>query len=118
MIVGVIAMGVMQSPIMHAIEVRAVLKHLVIIARAVGDMPGDRLLAHRVGGADLEDMLIHVVGVHHVEMPVVEIIHVTCMLDCLVPAAAAMLMVMLGVQNLMRQGRRPRDGDRQNEYCD
>jgi len=52
---------------------------------------------HGICRVDRDDMFVHVILVHMVEMAVVKIIHVTVMANRGVPAIRAMLMSVVGV---------------------
>jgi hypothetical protein len=52
---------------------------------------------HGIGCVDCDDMFIHVIPVHMVEMAIVKIIHVAVMANCGVPAFRAMLMSVVGM---------------------
>jgi len=59
-------------------------------ALAVGALVG-------VGGTDGEDVLVHVIAMHVVQVAIVEIVDVPVMLDGGVPAIRPMLMTVIGV---------------------
>ena len=56
-----------------------------------------RRAPHGICGVDRDDMFVHVILVHMVEMAVVKIIHVAVMANRGVPAFRAMLMSVVGV---------------------
>jgi hypothetical protein len=56
-----------------------------------------RRAVHGICGADRDDMFVHVILVHMVEMAIVKVVHVAVMANRGVPAFRAMLMSMVGV---------------------
>ncbi len=88
-----VAVGVVQVPVDQVVHVVAVRYGLVT---AAGSVPMARLvgvarvIGRAVGGiraADGELMLVHVVRVGVVEMPIVQVVDVAIVPDCLVAAA-------------------------------
>jgi len=56
-----------------------------------------RRAVHRICGVDRDDMFVHVIFVHMVEMTVVKIIHMAVMANRGVPAFRAMAMSVVGM---------------------
>jgi hypothetical protein len=50
---------------------------------------------HGIGGRNRDDMFIHMVIVHVVEMAIMEIVDVAVMVDCCMPAVGTMLVSMV-----------------------
>src|SRR5882757_4108773 len=59
-----------------------------------------RRALHGICGADRDDMLVHVVLMHVVEMAVVKVVHMAIMANRSVPAVRAMLMGVIGMMLL------------------
>jgi hypothetical protein len=55
---------------------------------------------HGIGGRNRDDMFIHMVIVHVVEMAIMEIVDVAVMVDCCMPAVGTMLVSMVGMMFL------------------
>jgi hypothetical protein len=106
MIVDMILMGMVEPPVMHTIEMRPVLDHLMAVARLVAGMAGDRHFRRRVGLRDGEHMLVGMAGVHVVEMAVVQIVAVPGMGDRHMAAARGMAMILMpAMDHFMRSTR-------------
>jgi len=90
-IVDVIAVGNLLVTAIGAVNVSG----LVLAAGMLG------CAVHRVGFADLQDVLIHVVMVRVVEMPVVQVVEVVPMRDRRVPASGSMLVRVLCVDGVL-----------------
>lgn len=100
MIVGVIAVPVMQMPVMDEIHVIAVLDGHVLLARMtvrmiVGGNPSHQFLGLGIGCAHLDRMLVDVAAMRVVEVPVVEVIDMAAVIDRLMAAALGMGMAFM-----------------------
>lgn len=103
MIVAVVAVRVMQVAIDEVVDVVAVRNGFVATVWAVDVVAGVGLAlviggaVRGVGWAHFEGVLIHMVIVHMMQVPVVEIVNVVGVLDGRVSAAFAMNMVVRSV---------------------
>lgn len=119
MIVGVVAVAVMQAPVVDEIDMGAVLhRHVLLALMAVGVIVGgdarDQFLAFGVGGADLERMFVDMAVVGVVEVTVVQVIDMARMLERLMAAGLAVGMgFMAGVQHLVGKRGRSEKGQRE-----
>jgi hypothetical protein len=97
-VIAVIAVRMVQSAVHKVVDVIA-MRHLFMSAvRAVGVGAVDlRRARHGIGGINRDDMFVHVILVHMMEMSIMEIVHVTAMADRRVPASRAMPVNMVGV---------------------
>jgi hypothetical protein len=107
-IVGVIAMQVVQPPVMDEIDMIAMLDaHMLLAGMAVpvivsGDAHGE-FLGFGIGIADLDHMLIDMPAMRVVEVAVVEIVDMACMFERLMAAALRMgVAFMRGMDHLVR----------------
>jgi hypothetical protein len=120
MIIGVVAVQVMQVPVMDKVGVRAVLDAHMLFARMavpvlIGGHMGGKLVGLGIGRADLDRVLVNMPVMGVVEVTVVQIVDMAGMFERLMAAAFAMGMaVMAGMQHLMRHGRSGKEGKRQN----
>ena len=99
MIVAVIAMGMMQTPLMVAMGhgFMPATRTVHMIMAMAERVAADRGAGAGIGVADLYDMLVHMVLVRVVKMAVMEIVHVIAMLDGGVAAARPMDVIVIGV---------------------
>jgi hypothetical protein len=100
MIVGVIAVPVMQMPVMDEIHVIAVLDGHVLLARMtvrmiVGGNPSHQFLGLGIGCTHLDRVLVDMAAMRVVEVPVVEVIDMTAVIDRLMVAALGMGMAFM-----------------------
>ena len=120
MIVGVIAVPMMQMPVMDEIHVIAMLDAQMLFVRMavrmiVGGDAGHQFLGIGVRSADLDRMLINMPAVGVVKVPVVKIINMAAVIDGLMAAAFGMGMGPVpAVKHLMRHGGRSNQGKRQD----
>jgi len=98
-----IAVRMMQVTVYQVIDVIAVGNRFVPASRTM-HMVGGMSAAAMVRGANLrigfrnsDNMLVHMIAMRMMQMTVVQIIHVTVMNDCRVPAVRAVLVGMVGV---------------------
>jgi hypothetical protein len=104
-IVAMIAMGMMQMPVHQIVDVVAMRDRLVPTARAV--LVGAlyfRRAAGRIARVDADDMLIHVVAMHVMQMAVMQIVDVAVMAHRDVTAVRAVLMRVVGMVLLAASG--------------
>jgi hypothetical protein len=106
-IIAVVAVRVMQVTVYDVVDVVAVGDRLMTTAGSV-DMISCvraalvvRRALVRVGGRDLELMLVDMIGVHVMQVAVVNIVHVVAVLDRRMAAAGAMLMIVVGVMRVV-----------------
>jgi hypothetical protein len=59
---------------------------------------------HGIGGTDWDDMFIHMVLVHVVQMAIMEIVDMAVMEDRCMPTVGAMLVIMVGMMFLVAGG--------------
>jgi hypothetical protein len=103
-----ITMGMMQSAVYKIVDM-VTMRHRFMSAvwtvrvRAV-DL---RRALRRICCADRDDMFIHVILVHVVEMAIVQIVHMTVMANRSVSAVRAMLVSVVGVVFLGTGGHWP-----------
>jgi hypothetical protein len=103
-----ITMGMMQSAVYKIVDM-VTMRHRFMSAvwtvrvRAV-DL---RRALQRICCADRDDMFIHVILVHVVEMAIVQIVHMTVMANRSVSAVRAMLVSVVGVVFLGTGGHWP-----------
>lgn len=120
MIVGVIAVPVMQMPVMDEIHVIAVLDGHVLLTRMtvrmiVGGNPRHQFLSLGIGRAHLDRVLVDMAAMRVVEVPVVQVIHMAAVIDRLMAAALGMGMALVhAVEHLMGHHRRGNQGKRQH----
>jgi hypothetical protein len=105
-IVTVIAMHVMQVSVDEIIDVVAMGHRLVSATGAVGVSGALRIgrAAHRVSGADSNNVLVDVISVHVMQVTVVQIIDMPVMSDGGMAAVRAMLMGVVGMMLLVTYG--------------
>ena len=98
-------MRMMQASAHDVIDVIAMGHRFVPAGRAmlVGAARLRRAL-HRVGSVDRNDVLVHMILVHVMEMAVVEIIDVAVMADRRMPTVGTMLVSMVGMMLLGASG--------------
>jgi hypothetical protein len=118
-IISVIAVQIMQAPIMDEIDVGAVLHaHVLLTGMAVGVIvarhPRDKFLTLGIGGADFERVFIDMAIMPMVEMAVVKVIDMAPVLERLMPTSPAMLVIVSRVQHLVGGERRCEQGQREN----
>jgi hypothetical protein len=58
----------------------------------------------RVGRVDRDRAFVDMIAVHHVQMPVVEVVDVAAVLDREMPAVGTVDMAMIGVREMRRHG--------------
>ena len=103
MIVAVVTVRVVQVTVDQVVDVIAVRNGFMAAARPVlvalvvsaAVMPGGAVL--RVHGIHVQLVLIHMIAVDMVQMPVMQVIRVAVVLDRGVPAAGAVLVVVVRV---------------------
>lgn len=106
MVVAVAAVGVMQVAIDQVIDVVAMRHRLVAatgamnVAGLMGTAVVIRRATVRVGRGDLNHVLVDMVAVRMMEMPIVQMIHVTRMAYGGMAAAGAVLMRMTRMMRL------------------
>jgi hypothetical protein len=98
-IVAMGAMPVMEAAINQIIDVIA-MRHRFMAAADAMDMShvmtgGWRGASIGIGGADLDDVLIHVIGVGMMQMPVMQIIDVSVVPHGGVAAASSVLVIVM-----------------------
>ena len=100
-VIAVIAMRMVQATVHEIVDMVTMLHRFMSAMRTVHVFAVDLGRALRgICRADCEDMLVDVIAVHMVEMPIVQIIHMSIMADRRVPAIRAMLMPMIQVMFL------------------
>jgi hypothetical protein len=88
-----IAMRMVQSAVYDVVDMVTMRDRFMSAVRTVGVQAMNvRRAFHGIGGAHQNDMFVHVIVVHMVEMAIVKIIDVALMRDRRVPAIRAMLM--------------------------
>ncbi len=116
MIIGVIAVAVMQPPVVDIIHVRAVLHHGVLLTRMAVGMgiagdTGDKLFIRRIGRCHFECMFIDMAVVAGVKVPVMQVIDMPAMIERGVAASTTVGMAgMVGMDHVMRAKRRCKQG--------
>jgi hypothetical protein len=114
-IIGVIAVQVMQPPVMDEIDMGAVLDaHVFLACVAVGMIvarhAGAQLLGLGIGGADVERVFVDMPVMAVMQMAVVEVIDMTGMFERLMAAGLGVGMgVMASVKHLVRRRRRSKE---------
>jgi hypothetical protein len=110
-IIGVIAVQVMQVTVMDEIDMGAVLDaHMLFAGMAVlvviaGD-GGAEFLGLRIGGADLDDVFVDMAVMPMVQVTIMQEVDMAGMFKRLVAAALAMgVAVVAGMQHFMRHDR-------------
>jgi hypothetical protein len=101
-IVAVIAVRMMEPAVNQIIDMIAMRDGFVPAIGAVLVRAASlRRAAHRVFGIDRDHMLIDVIVMHVMKVAVVNVIHMTIMLDCGVPAVRAVLMGVVRMMHLV-----------------
>lgn len=102
MVVAVAVMDMMQAAVYQVVDVVAVghgfmaaIRTVDVIGGVAGALAMGALVG--IGGADVDDVLIHVIAMHVVQVAVVEIVDVPVMLDGGVSAIRPMLVAVIGV---------------------
>lgn len=100
MIVGVVAVNMMQAPIMDEVDMGAVLNALVFFAvMAVGVIvsgdTGAEFLRLGIGGADIKRVLIDMTAMRMVEVAVMQVIDMARVFERLMPAGWPMGMSLM-----------------------
>ena len=119
MIVGVIAVPVMQMPVMHEIHVIAVLDGHMLLARMsmrmiVGGDSRHKFLRIGIGIAHFDHMLIDMAAMRVVQVPVMQVIDMAGVIDGLMAAVLGMgVAIVPAMEHLMRHYRRGNQGKRQ-----
>jgi len=101
-IVAVAVVDMVQAAVYQVVDVVAVGHGFMAAIRAVnvvGGVAGTLAMGALVGigGADVDDVLIHVIAMHVVQVAVMEIVDVPVMLDGGVTAIRPMLVAVIGV---------------------
>ncbi len=100
MIIAVIAVRMMKPTFYEVIDVIA-MRHLFVAACIAMMMllfvSFDRLTDRRICRGYIDYVLIHMVAVHVMEMPIMQIIHMPSMLDRRMSAIGTMLMSVIAV---------------------
>ena len=117
MIIGMVAMQVVQAPVMNEIDMGAVLHAHVLFALMAmhviiaGDGLG-QFFGLGIGRADFERVLVDMTGMGVVQVAVVQEIDVTGMFERLMAAALAVgVGIVARVQHLVRQRGRGGEGE-------
>lgn len=98
MVVAMVAMGMVQPAIDQIIDMIAMRHRFMAAAGTMHMVAGQPCIAAgRVGGADRDDMFIHMVAMRMMQMPVVQIIDMAIMGDGGVATAGAMNMGVIGM---------------------
>ena len=102
MIVAMAVVDMVQAAIHQVVDVVAMGHGFMAAVRAVdmvGCMAGTLAMGALVGvgGADFDDVLVHVIAMHVVQVAVVEIVDVAVVLDGGVSAIRPMLVAVVGV---------------------
>jgi hypothetical protein len=115
-----VAMKVVQVPVMDEIHVVAMLHGemllaLVAVGMAIGGHPDDQFLGIGIGIAHLEDMLVDMPAMRVVKVAIVEVIDMTIVVERLMAAALAVDMAFVtAMQHLVRHHRLGNQGKRQH----
>ncbi len=116
MIIGVIAVLVVQAAVMDEVDVVAVLHAGMLFARVTMRMrlaryARDKFLGFGVGIGDFKSVFIDMSGVRTVKVAVVEIIDMAGVIDRLMTTALGVgVGLMPGVEHLMRKRRGGKEG--------
>lgn len=119
MIVGVIAMAVVQAPVVEEIDMGAMLHaHVLLAGMAVGMIVGGdargQFLGLGVGGADFQSMLVDMPVMRVVEVALVQVIDMACVFERLMTAALRMGVAFVrGVEHLVGGGGGSDEGKRE-----
>lgn len=106
-VVAMISVRMVQSPIHEVIDVVPMRHSLVPAGRAMRVLTARlRSALHGIDGSYRNDVFIHMVLVHVVEMAIMEIIDVAVMEDRLMPTVGTMLVTMVGMMFLGAGGHR------------
>jgi hypothetical protein len=96
-----IAMRMMQAAVHEIVEVVPMRHPFMTAVWAVHVSAGDfRRAFHGICGADRDDMFIHMILVHVVEMAVVKVVQMAIMANRSVPTVRAMPVGMIGMMPL------------------
>ena len=110
-IVNVIAMHMVQPPVVDEVGMRSVLDGGVFLPGmpmgvVIGGHPRHQLLAFGMGRADLQRMLVKVPGVGAMQVAIVEKINMAAVLDRLMAASLAVgVAIVARMDHFMRQRR-------------
>jgi hypothetical protein len=100
-IIAMITVRMVQPAVYEIIDMITMRHHFMSAVWTVYVCPVDlRRAVHGICGVDRDDMFVHVILVHMVEMAVVKIIHMAVMANRGVPAFQAMLMSVIGMMLL------------------
>lgn len=116
MIVGVVAMHVMQPPVMDEVDMSTVLRAHVLLTRVtmgvvIGGNARGQFLGGGIGGADIKRMLVDMAMV---QVAVMQIVDMPLMFERLMPAGLTVGMaIMSRMKNFMRESRNGKQGKRQ-----
>lgn len=119
MIVGVVAMQVMQPPVIDEVDMSAVLHAHVLLTRVtmgmvIGGHSRGQFLGGGIGGADIKRMLVDMAIMAMVQVAVMQIIDMPRMFERLMPAGLTVGMaIMSRMKNFMRESRNGKQGKRQ-----
>jgi hypothetical protein len=96
----------MVQPAIHEIVDMVAMRHLFVSAVWTVRMGAVdlRRAVHGICGIDRNDMFVHVILVHMVEMAIMNIVHMAVMANRGVPAIRAMLMSVVGMVFLGASG--------------
>lgn len=120
MIVGVIAMAMVQPPVMDEIHVGTMLDaHVLLAVMAVRVIVGgharSQFLGFGVGGADFQGMLVDMAVMRVVEVAVVQVIDMARMFERLMAAALCMGVAFVrGMEHLVGAGGSSDKGKRES----
>lgn len=112
MVVDVIAMHMVQPPVVDEVGMRPVLNARMFFARVTMGMvicghPRDQFIAFGMGRADLQRVFVKVPGMGVMQVAIVEKIDMAAMLDRLMTAGLAVGMAIVArMDHFMRQCRR------------
>ncbi len=119
MIVGVIAVAVVQPPVVDEVDMGAMLDAHVFLAGMavqviVGHHAGGQFLGFRIDGADFESVLVDMTVMRVVEVAVVKVIDMARMFERLMTAALRMAMAFVpGMEHLVGGNRGSEKGKRE-----
>lgn len=101
MIIAMITVGMVQPAIYEIVDMVTMRHRFMSAVWTVCVCAVDfRRALHGICGVDRDDMFVHVIVVHMVEMAIVKIIHMAVMANRGVPAVRAMLMSVIGMMLL------------------
>jgi hypothetical protein len=119
-IIGVIAVAIMQPAIMHIIHVRAVLHHgvfftLVPVGMIIAGDAGDQLFVSRIDGADGDGVFINMAIMALMKMAIVEVINMPLVIERGMAASCPMGMgIVARVNHFVRSHRAAKHRKRGN----